>query len=82
MTGYEVNNFCYPAGDFNDSVPAYLQKYGYLTAVTTAPGFVDQYSNPYELKRLNAAFDFNLFKAMVSGSLHILLKLNYFVRRR
>ncbi len=45
-----VKDFCYPAGQFNETVIAAVEKAGYAGATTEIPGYADR-SHPYELDR-------------------------------
>jgi peptidoglycan/xylan/chitin deacetylase (PgdA/CDA1 family) len=46
-----VNNFCYPAGRFDETVVKAVEKAGYTGATTEIPGFAER-DKPYELARL------------------------------
>jgi peptidoglycan/xylan/chitin deacetylase (PgdA/CDA1 family) len=46
-----VNDFCYPAGQFDETVIAAVEAAGYTTATTEIPGYAER-SKPYELARL------------------------------
>ncbi len=46
-----VNNFCYPAGRFEETVIEAVEKAGYTGATTEISGFAEK-DNPYELARL------------------------------
>jgi peptidoglycan/xylan/chitin deacetylase (PgdA/CDA1 family) len=46
-----VNNFCYPAGRFDDTVIEAVEAAGYTGATTEIPGFAEK-DKPYELSRL------------------------------
>jgi peptidoglycan/xylan/chitin deacetylase (PgdA/CDA1 family) len=46
-----VNNFCYPAGKFDDTVVEAVEAAGYTGATTEIPGFASK-DAPYELARL------------------------------
>jgi peptidoglycan/xylan/chitin deacetylase (PgdA/CDA1 family) len=46
-----VNNFCYPAGQFNDTVIEAVEAAGYTGATTEISGFAEK-DKPYELARL------------------------------
>ncbi len=45
-----VNNFCYPAGRFDDTVIAAVEQAGYIAATTEIPGYAES-GAPYELAR-------------------------------
>ena len=46
-----VNNFCYPAGKFDETVIKAVEAAGYTGATTEIPGFAEK-GKPYELARL------------------------------
>jgi peptidoglycan/xylan/chitin deacetylase (PgdA/CDA1 family) len=46
-----VNNFCYPAGQFDETVIEAVEAAGYTGATTEIPGFAAR-DKPYELARL------------------------------
>jgi peptidoglycan/xylan/chitin deacetylase (PgdA/CDA1 family) len=46
-----VKDFCYPAGQFDETVIAAVKAAGYTTATTEIPGYAER-SKPYELARL------------------------------
>lgn len=46
-----VKDFCYPAGQFDETVIAAVKAAGYTTATTEIPGYAES-SKPYELARL------------------------------
>jgi peptidoglycan/xylan/chitin deacetylase (PgdA/CDA1 family) len=46
-----VNNFCYPAGQFDETVVAAVEAAGYTGATTEISGFAEK-GTPYELARL------------------------------
>ncbi|HET7444835.1 MAG TPA: polysaccharide deacetylase family protein [Solirubrobacterales bacterium] len=48
--GVEVNNFCYPAGQFDETVIAAVEAAGYVGATTEIPGYAES-DAPYELAR-------------------------------
>lgn len=66
--GYPVEHFCYPGGTFNDETVKRLKEYGFSSATTIEPAFVNGSADPYRLKRIFAGEDFLFFKAAVSGS--------------
>ena len=73
--GYSIKHFCYPAGSFSDETVAYLKKYGYVSATTIIPGFVNGLTDSYKLKRVFVGEDPLLFKMMVSGCYFFLSQL-------
>jgi peptidoglycan/xylan/chitin deacetylase (PgdA/CDA1 family) len=46
----EVKNFCYPAGEFDETVIAAVEAAGYVGATTEIPGYAER-DSPYELAR-------------------------------
>jgi peptidoglycan/xylan/chitin deacetylase (PgdA/CDA1 family) len=48
--GVPVKNFCYPAGQFNETVIAAVEAAGYVGATTEIPGYAES-DAPYELAR-------------------------------
>jgi peptidoglycan/xylan/chitin deacetylase (PgdA/CDA1 family) len=46
-----VNNFCYPAGQFDETVIEAVEEAGYAGATTEIPGFAEK-DKPFELARL------------------------------
>jgi len=48
--GVPVKNFCYPAGQFDETVVAAVEAAGYSGATTEVPGYAER-SKPYELDR-------------------------------
>jgi peptidoglycan/xylan/chitin deacetylase (PgdA/CDA1 family) len=48
--GVAVDNFCYPAGKFDDAAIAALKAAGYVGATTEIPGYASR-DKPYELDR-------------------------------
>ncbi len=73
--GYEVTNFCYPAGSFNDEVIKQVKRYGYKSATTIIPGYNFFGDDLYRLKRISVEEDLLLFKALISGSYFFLSRL-------
>ncbi len=68
QVGYEVKHFNYPSGSYNSEVIKYVNKYDYRSAVTIIPGFIDEESDLFQLKRIIPDENMLLFKAFVSGS--------------
>jgi peptidoglycan/xylan/chitin deacetylase (PgdA/CDA1 family) len=52
MTGSWAHHFCYPGGNFNDDLIAWLKEMKITTATTCDPGFATHNSNPMLLPRL------------------------------
>ncbi|MBK5233014.1 MAG: polysaccharide deacetylase family protein [Thermoleophilia bacterium] len=49
--GVKIENFCYPAGVYNDEVVAAVEAAGYRGATTVDPGLAER-SEPFTLKRI------------------------------
>lgn len=49
--GVQIENFCYPAGQYDDAVVAAVEAAGYRGATTVDPGLADR-DEPFELKRI------------------------------
>ena len=56
-TGRDVPGFCYPNGDFDQSVIRQLREAGHTYACTTRPGLNEQRTNPFELRRIDMTAD-------------------------
>jgi peptidoglycan/xylan/chitin deacetylase (PgdA/CDA1 family) len=56
LFGRPVNHFCYPYGDWNEAVRDMVAEAGYRSAVTTAPGIVDDRADLHALKRFTARY--------------------------
>lgn len=54
--GLPVNHFCYPYGDYNQTVRDLVEQAGYTTACTTAFGVNDPGADPFTLKRVTARY--------------------------
>lgn len=67
--GRPTLHFCYPNGDFNDTVVRAVDRCGFETAVTTVPGFNATGEDRYRLKRFSV--ELNLpdpyFREQVAG---------------
>ncbi len=57
--GVPVKNFCYPAGRFDETVVAAVEKAGFVGATTEVPGFATKQS-PYELARIEVLGDWGV----------------------
>jgi peptidoglycan/xylan/chitin deacetylase (PgdA/CDA1 family) len=62
LFGRRIEHFCYPYGDWNESVRALVQEAGYKTACTTTPGLNKPEESPYALKRFTARYASRNFK--------------------
>ncbi|MGA2668938.1 MAG: polysaccharide deacetylase family protein [Ignavibacteria bacterium] len=71
----KVDHFCFPAGSYNGRVISAVQKCGYLSSVTIENGFVQENSDVFKLKRIEATGQFLHFKANISGSVDFLRKI-------
>lgn len=49
--GVPIHNFCYPAGQYDETVVAAVEAAGYRGATTVDPGLADR-NEPFELKRI------------------------------
>ncbi|MFY9553507.1 MAG: polysaccharide deacetylase family protein [Blastocatellia bacterium] len=66
MLGREVDLFCYPNGDYNESISQAVRDAGYKCAVTVEPGFNNIDSDPLQLRRVHT--DNNLARFIQSTS--------------
>jgi peptidoglycan/xylan/chitin deacetylase (PgdA/CDA1 family) len=64
--GIPVKHFCYPYGDWNESVRDLVAAAGYSTACTTEPGVNTPADSPFALKRLTARYPSRNLKALWS----------------
>ena len=51
LTGQQIRHFSYPNGDYNGALVSVLKRAGFVSAVTTRPGFFKTASNRYEINR-------------------------------
>ena len=61
-----ITHFCYPYGDWNESVRELVQAAGYKTACTTDPGVNVASDSPFALKRVTARYASRNLKAIWS----------------
>jgi peptidoglycan/xylan/chitin deacetylase (PgdA/CDA1 family) len=61
-----IAHFCYPYGEWNESVRDLVQSAGYQTACTTNPGVNHAADSPFALKRFTARYASRNFKAVWS----------------
>ena len=54
--GIPIEHFCYPYGDWNETVRGLVIEAGYKTACTTASGVNTSADSPFELKRFTARY--------------------------
>jgi peptidoglycan/xylan/chitin deacetylase (PgdA/CDA1 family) len=52
-TGRQVTVFCYPNGDYDDTIARQVRESGYRAAFSTEPGFVAGGDDAYAVKRIN-----------------------------
>jgi peptidoglycan/xylan/chitin deacetylase (PgdA/CDA1 family) len=64
LFGRSITHFCYPYGDWNDSVRDLVQEAGYKTACTTQPGINLDPSSALTLKRFTARYPSLTWKAV------------------
>jgi peptidoglycan/xylan/chitin deacetylase (PgdA/CDA1 family) len=56
LFGRPIEHFCYPYGDWNETVRELVQEAGYKTACTTDAGMNLEPSSPFTLKRFTARY--------------------------
>lgn len=59
-----IEHFCYPYGDWNETVRDLVIEAGYRTACTTDAGLNSEKDSPFELKRFTARYPSRNLKAM------------------
>jgi peptidoglycan/xylan/chitin deacetylase (PgdA/CDA1 family) len=64
--GKAIEHFCYPYGDWNESVRDLVQAAGYKTACTTDHGINLPGTSPFELKRFSARYPSRNLKAILA----------------
>ena len=64
LFGLEVPHFCYPYGDWNETVRDMVQAASYQTACTTDPGVNRPGGSPYSLRRFTARYATRNLKAI------------------
>lgn len=64
LFGRAVDHFCYPYGDWNETVRDLVQEGGYKTACTTEPGVNTPADSPFALKRFTARYPSRNLKAL------------------
>jgi len=64
-----VTHFCYPNGDFNDSVVAAVKQCGFLSATTVLSGYDSLSTDPYRLMRHSLEMDLSdeYFRESLAG---------------
>lgn len=65
--GVSINTFCYPYGDYNESV-VNIVKDTYDLAFSVNSGHIKVFDNPYTLKRLHMRHNTNLFRLLLKLS--------------
>ena len=66
LFGRPVRHFCYPYGDWNETVRDLVAVAGYQTACTTQPGVNTAADSPFALKRFTARYPSRNLKAIWS----------------
>ena len=59
-----IDHFCYPYGNWNESVRDLVEAAGYKTACTTQPGVNTPADSPFALKRFTARYPSRNLKAI------------------
>ncbi|MGH7967557.1 MAG: polysaccharide deacetylase family protein, partial [Limisphaerales bacterium] len=62
--GLRIQHFCYPYGDWNETVRDLVEAAGYKTACTTNSGVNVGETSPLELKRFTARYPSRNLKAI------------------
>ena len=62
--GVPIEHFCYPYGDWNESIRDLVAAAGYKTACTTQPGINTPNDSPFALKRFTARYPSRNLKAI------------------
>jgi peptidoglycan/xylan/chitin deacetylase (PgdA/CDA1 family) len=70
MFGHSIEYFCYPYGDWNDSVRNIVIEAGYSAAFTTTAGINTAIDSPFALKRFTARYPSRSIKAILSRLRH------------
>jgi peptidoglycan/xylan/chitin deacetylase (PgdA/CDA1 family) len=66
LFGRPIEHFCYPYGDWNETVRDLVQEAGYKTACTTDAGMNLEPSSPFTLKRFTARYPSRSFRSIWS----------------
>jgi peptidoglycan/xylan/chitin deacetylase (PgdA/CDA1 family) len=66
LFGLSIRHFCYPYGDWNETVRRLVQEAGYETACTTEPGLNSKGDSSFALKRFTARYPSRNLKALWS----------------
>ncbi len=61
--GVAIQHFCYPYGDWNETIRDVVSSAGYQTACTTITGINETGTSPFELKRLTGRYPSRNLKA-------------------
>jgi len=64
LFGKPIEHFCYPYGDWNETVRDLAQEAGYKTACTTDTGINGAEDSPFTLKRFTARYPSRNLKAL------------------
>jgi peptidoglycan/xylan/chitin deacetylase (PgdA/CDA1 family) len=67
VLGRKIKHFCYPNGNFDESIRNSVEAAGYLSAVTTVFGFNETHANPFTLNRIDAPPAIESFAQSASG---------------
>ncbi len=62
-----VRHFCYPNGNYNETIQKAVKKAGYESATTTVYGFNQRSANPFTLNRIDAQPAIENFAQSASG---------------
>ncbi len=72
-----VNLFCYPNGSLNAEVRQAVRRAGYMCAVTSHPGFNDDRSDVFALRRISTETDLPRFIQSTSGFERLKIRMLY-----
>lgn len=64
LFGRPIQHFCYPYGDWNETIHDLVCEAGYKTACTTDPGVNTKANSPFALKRFTARYPSRNLKAI------------------
>jgi peptidoglycan/xylan/chitin deacetylase (PgdA/CDA1 family) len=70
-----VDLFCYPNGSLNAEVRQAVRRAGYMCAVTSDPGFNDDHSDVFALRRISTEGDLPRFIQSTSGFEHLKIRM-------
>jgi peptidoglycan/xylan/chitin deacetylase (PgdA/CDA1 family) len=72
-----VDLFCYPNGSLNAEVRQAVRRAGYMCAVTSDPGFNDDRSDVFALRRISTEADLPRFIQSTSGFERLKIRMLY-----